>query len=276
MASRRTVTTSSSGWRFTLVIVLFLLLLGGGITGTLFATGFFDSKTTISREGQIAFPTLARPVSAYASISREDLLHPQTRQLNVTWIPEAQVSPVMLRDLGKIIGRVVKRDKQPGYILTERDFMPAGTRPGISAGIPPGKRSVAVKVNDVPGMELLRQGDLFDLIAVLPSRDEPDSNIEQAALLGGIKPPDTRSGQLARQTGIKPLVIAGTMVAITQGKSQSTGGSQGLVVTPAGSRNKTTPEMIATVAVDPVEVAPLIRQLRNERIGSCSKGWIHN
>lgn len=261
MPPRRTSSSTSNAARL-LPPVAVLLLIAGGIGGTLWASGFFEQKSTpISREGQVAFPALARPVRAYDAITRDDLINPQTRQLNVTWIPEAQASSALLRNLSQIIGRVVTRDKQAGYVLTERDLFPKGTRPGIAAGIPPGKRSVTVTIDAVPGLELLHQGDLFDLLVVLPERDEPESNVEQAALLGGIKPPDTRSGQLARQTGTKPLVIGGMMVAITHGKNRSTDGAQGLVVPPAGSRTARTPQMIATIAVDPVEVAPLTEAL---------------
>ena len=262
MNPRRSATTGSNSWRFALILIVLLMLVAGGIFVTLFATGFFTAqKKSISREGQVACPALVRPVRAYDVITSADLINPQTKQLNIIWIPKTQVSSAILRDLGEIIGRVVSRDKSAGFALTENDFLPKGTRPGVSAGIPPGKRSLTVSVKGISGMELLRQGDMFDLMAVLPSRKDPESNIEQAALLGGVKPPDTRSGQLARQTGIKPLVIGGTMVAITQGASQSTKGAGELVVTPGGSRRNSKAEMVATIAVDPVEVSPLTEAL---------------
>lgn len=261
MPQRRSASSRSSAWRL-IIPILVLLLLSVGVGATLWGVGFFDKENKpVSREGQIACPGLARPVRAYDAITRADLINPQTGQLNVIWLPEEQASEAMLRDLAKIIGRVVSRDKQAGYILTERDLLPVGTRPGISAGIPPGKRSVTVDVKDVPGLDLLRQGDVFDLMAVLPQQDKPESNIEQAALLGGIKPPDTRSGQLSKRTGIMPLVIGGTMVAITQGSSRSTDGTEGLTVPPSGSRNSKTKQVLATLAVDPVEVNPLTEAL---------------
>ncbi|QDU16203.1 hypothetical protein CA11_40320 [Gimesia maris] len=262
MNPRRSATTGSNSWRFALIILVLLFLVAGGVFVTLFATGFFTAeKKSISREGQIAFPALSRPVRAYDAITRADLINPQTRQLNVIWLPKEQAGSAILRDLSQIVGRVVSRDKKTGFALSERDFLTKGTRPGVSAGIPPGKRSLTVSVKGISGMELLRQGDMFDLMAVLPSRKDPESNIEQAALLGGVKPPDTRSGQLARQTGIKPLVIGGTMVAITQGASQSTKGASELVVSPGGSRRKSKSEMVATLAIDPVEVSPLTEAL---------------
>lgn len=259
MNPRRSTTTGSNSWRFALILIVLLMLVAGAVFVTLFANGFFTK--TISREGQVAFPALARPVRAYDAITRTDLINPQTGQLNVIWLPKAQANAEIHRDLSQIMGRVVGRDKKAGYVLSERDFLPKGTRPGLSAGIPPGKRSLTVEVKAVAGMELLRQGDVFDLMAVLPTREDPESNIEQAALLGGVKPPDTRSGQLARQTGIKPLVIGGTMVAITQGASQSTKGAGELVVPAGRSRKKTKTEMVATIAIDPVEVSPLTEAL---------------
>jgi len=262
MNPRRSATTGSNSWRFALIMIVLLILVAGGVFVTLFATGFFTpQKKIISHEGQIAFPALARPVRAYEAISREDLIDPKTGQLSVIWLRKEETNSAIIRDLSQIMGRVVRRDKRVGYVFTEQDFLPKGTRPGLSAGIPPGKRSLTVNIKDFSGMEFLRQGDTFDLMAVLPSRKDPESNIEQAALLGGVKPPDTRSGQLARQTGIKPLVIGGTMLAITQGSSQSTNGARELVVSPAGSRKKTKTEMVATIAIDPVEVSPMTEAL---------------
>lgn len=256
-SSSRSAFGSPGLWLMSLVV---LLLVSGGVGITLWAGGFFDAAQAPSREGQIAYPALVRPVKAYEAITREDILIPQTQQLNLIWLKEGQQNESMLRNLGDIVGRVVARDKSPGYIVTDRDFLAKGTRPGVSAGVPPGKRAVTVAVERVPGLELLRQRDEFDLMAVLPDRTETISNVEQAALLGGIKPPDTRAGQLARQTGVKPLVVSGIVVAHTQGKAQSTGGAQSLVVDPGTNRAKPI-AVYATIAVDPEEVTPLTEAL---------------
>jgi Flp pilus assembly protein CpaB len=261
---RRQISRYGLGLGFWLMLVVLSLLFLAGAGGTLWALGYFR-PVPVNRDGQVAFPALARSVKAFEVISREDVINPESKQLNVVWFPESQASPSMLRDLGEIVGRVLARDKQPGYVLTEADFLPKGTRPGLTAGIPPGKRAVTILVERVPGLELLRQGDAFDLMAVLPPRKEALSNVEQAVLLGGVKPPDTRAGQLARQTGVKPLVVAGAMVALTQGKSQSTGGAQGLTVLAAGSRtSRGGPGVQATVAVDPDEVIPLTEALGSD------------
>ncbi|TWT58861.1 SAF domain protein [Thalassoglobus neptunius] len=262
MPTKRVARSSAGASTVWGMVAVLLVLVGLGTGATLWATGVFETAAPVSREGQVAFPSLVRPVKAYERITREDLVDLQTQSLKPIWLDEEMVSPGLLRDLSQIIGRVVARDKQPGYILTESDFLPVGTRPGVTAGVPPGKRSLSIAVEKVPGLELLRQGDTFDLLAALPARKEAISNIEQAALLGGIKPPDTRSGQLAKQTGIKPLVLGGMMVALTKGSTQSTIGAQSLVVdAQAATRQRNQSSIVATVAVDPEEVAPLTEAL---------------
>lgn len=261
MAGRRGA-RSSGGSSTVIITLLMLFILAGAGTGvTLWAMCYLTPKAEVSHEGQIAFPSLTRPIKAYEKITREDLIDMEKQQLRPIWLDENLVKEGMLRDLSKIIGRVAARDKQPGYILSEADLLPTGTRAGVTAGVPAGKRSFSFDVEKVPGLELLRQGDRFDILAALPARKEPVSNIEPAALLGGIKPPDTRSGQLARQTGIKPLVLGGTMVALTKGANQSTAGAQPLTSKTVTRGSRKQHNIVATIAVEPEEVSPLTEAL---------------
>lgn len=258
-SSMRSARRSGSWWFAGTFVVLVLAAVGT----TLWAAGWFDrSVTSPSRAGMVAFPVPSKPIPAYTAITREYLENPQTRELSLLWVYEDQTSPAMLRDLGQILGRVVGRDRAPGLVFTEADFLPKGTRPGITAGIPPGKRSLTVSADQIRGLEHLRRGDHFDLFAALPSRNPaaPIEGIEVARLLGGIKPPDTRGGQLSRQTGVKLLVSDGTMVALTNGTQTSTQGRQGLVVSPPGRSTKVAVTE-ATLAVDPDEVSPLTEAL---------------
>jgi hypothetical protein len=257
---------SQRGFRWgTLFLILFTLLIaGGGTFGALVAAGYISfGPTEPSHEGEIKFPAAAMPIPAFTQVTQEHLINPQTKELHFVWVKQEQVSETMLRDLRDILGRVTSRNKTPGLIFTENDVMPKGTRPGFSAGVPPGKRAMTLKASQIPGLEELRRGDTFDLLAALPVRKEGenDSNVEYGVLLGGIKPPDTRAGRLQRQSGVKVLVRGGVMVAHRKGKEQSTEGGSALVVTPPGSRR--TPELSidATIAVDPAEVMPLTEAL---------------
>lgn len=258
MARQRSKRSTPWG-EFVLYGLFGLLVLGGLGAGGLYAAGYFDVESGPSRDGQLACPAIVRPVNAYSAITRNDLINPQTGQLHVVWLPEATAN-VVLRDLLKIIGRVAKRDKEAGMALTESDFFPAGTRPGLAAGIPPGMRAVSIETNEIEGLSLLRMGDRFDLFAALPSDPDIVPETEYAVLLGGIKPADTRAGQLAKQTGVRTLVRGGQMIALTRGTTRSTEGQQGLVV-PANQRSRNTQVTTATIGVAPEEVTPLTEAL---------------
>ena len=218
----------------------------------------------IDRTGQLAFPALSRPVSAFEAITREHLIDPRTGQLNVVWLPESNAQ-VASRDLANVMGRVLRRDKTAGAVLTEADFLPKGTKPGFSAGIPPGKFAVTVPAAGIPGLEQLRHGDRFDLMVSLNARDgdgEPNGNTEPAAVFGGIKPPSLRVGQLSRQHGVKRLVTGGQLIALIHGKQQSTKGSSGLTVTPPPTNRRnpnaaTKTTTYAEIAIEDEEIGPL-------------------
>ena len=248
------------------------LMIGGTTLGMLglagltvaWLMGYFDSTPRaqarpVDRTGQLAFPALSRSVSAYEAISRDHLINPQTGQLNVVWLPEA-TADVASRDLGDLMGRVLKRDKQAGMVLTESDFLEKGTRPGLVAGIPAGKFAMSIPASGIPGLQQLRGGDRFDLMVSLPKRANDDllSNSEPAALFGGIKPPSLRVGQLSRQHGVKHLITNGMLINLFSGSGRSTNGPSGLTSSPSSRSRSSTPNTVfAELAVDPEEIGPL-------------------
>jgi len=267
MAARRTTRHGSGGLGTALLVIGVVFL--AGLTGAgLWAAGVFESASAAppSREGQIACPALAREVPTYSKVTRDDLINPRTGQLNVIWLPQA-AGESALRDVSQIMGRVLSRDKSAGSVLTEADFFAKGTRPGIAAGVPPGKVAMSVPVERIAGLDLLQRQDAFDIVASLPAQERQTvSNIEYAVLLGGIKPPDTRAGQLARQTGVRTLVQRGTMVALTRGTKTSTTGAAGLSALVGGKATKTTTSTQVTIAVAPEEVTPLTEALGLESL----------
>ncbi|TWT93525.1 SAF domain protein [Neorhodopirellula pilleata] len=228
--------------------------------------GFFDKEAKaaakpIDRTGQLAFPAIVRPMNAYDALTKNDFINPQTQQLNVIWLPEA-TAQVASRNMADLIGRVLRRDKQAGMVLSEADFLEKGTRPGLVAGIPAGKFAMSIPASGIAGLEQLRGGDHFDLLVSLPMRDGEDqlTNSEPAALFGGIKPPSLRVGQLSRRHGVKHLVTDGMLVTLFSGSKRSTNGPTGLTVTPSSSKSKSTATpaaVFAELAVNPDEIGPL-------------------
>ena len=61
---------------------------------------------------------------------------------------------------------MVKAEKPAGYTFTDKDFFEDGTRPGLPAAVPPGKRTIAINVSKIQGTVFgLAAGDHCDLLA---------------------------------------------------------------------------------------------------------------
>jgi len=269
MAKQRRTSVRGSYLPVGLMAVTVLGLLGVSAATVAWAIGAFDGTPAaqpIDRTGQLAFPGLVRNVGAFEALTKSDFIDPRTNDLKVVWLPEA-TARVASRNLSDLVGRVLRRDKQAGMVLTEADFLEKGTRPGLAAGIPEGKFALTVPATDVAGLEQLRSGDRFDLLAALPERHGADqiSNSEPAALFGGIKPPSLRVGQLSRRHGVKHLVTDGMLVTLFSGDKRSTTGASSLTVTPPSSRSRTattpTPVVYAELAIDAEEIGPLTEAL---------------
>ncbi|MEM7478384.1 MAG: hypothetical protein AAF483_25660 [Planctomycetota bacterium] len=246
-----------------------MLLMGVTAIGMLGLAGFFiawvagvfdrPESRPVDRTGQLACPALVRPVSAFEKLTKDDFINPQTNQLHVMWLPEKTAARA-IRDMGDLIGRVVKRDRAYNVVLSEADLLEKGTRPGLAAGIPPNKFAVTIPTASITGLDQLLHGDRFDLLVALPERNatEQVSNSEPAALFGGIKPPSLRVGQLSRQHGVKRLVTNGMLVTLFTKTKRSTTGASGLTITPSrGSKAKTVTSVVAEVAVSAEEIGPL-------------------
>jgi pilus assembly protein CpaB len=66
--------------------------------------------------------------------------------------PPGSVPAGAFNDLSKLEGRVVLVSIQRGEPLTEARLAPVGTKGGLSAVVPEGKRAMTVRVNDVVGV----------------------------------------------------------------------------------------------------------------------------
>ena len=142
------------------------------ILGTLMALGVVDLsrfRTTMpSTAGLIAVPTPATVIPAYTRIRRDHLWDRRNAQLAVIYLPPGAVTKEMLVNIGDVLGRVLDGPKEPGYVFTESDFLPRGTREGIVAGIPAGKRAIRISADRVDGLYGLHAGDRFDILATMP------------------------------------------------------------------------------------------------------------
>ena len=223
MRSRRAASswTGLGGAGFLLVIVL--LLTGASTLVALFMLGYLSPlhRAANPNAGKIAVPRSIRPLKAYAKVTREDVYDLQQGEESYFWMAPERVktNPAWKIQPGDVIGRVMARDKRPGFVFTEKDFLPEGAREGIVGGIPPGKRAMVVRAEDVRGLEFLQQGDRFDLFATLSARSQRDviapavtSPSEQDQFTGGTRPPEAAAIDLQKRLGIKLLVRNGVII----------------------------------------------------------------
>jgi Flp pilus assembly protein CpaB len=205
--------------------------------------------------GQIAVPMSARSIPAYTKVTRDDVWDAVNAKLAIVWMQPDQVKGDVVKDLKDVLGRVLDHDKPPGFVFTEADFLPRGTRPGLVGGIPAGKRAVRIEANTVPGLFGLNPGDHFDLISTL-AIDTKAQDLSHLNVAGNYGP------ELAMQAGMANAFKRATVHVIVQ---------NGVVVTPVTTRQipftqnsltqgtivRMRPVQELMLAVDPKEVAPL-------------------
>lgn len=242
------------GRRPSSVLWLPAIALGGVVSAglLLYALGFFGDPgdDALPREGDVAIPAAAMTIPAYTQVRLEHFFDPSTGRPSVVYVPRDAVLDTTFVDPAKIVGRVLAADKPAGRVFSERDFLPEGTRPGLVAGIPPGKRAMRVEASRVGGIVGLSAGDRIDIVATIAV----DPRDAKAPPVGGLW-----AQQLVSEKGIGNWKKQATVHAVVQ---------SGVVVKPLerrripaspGGSPREVEEIV--VAVDPEEVAPLTEAL---------------
>ena len=262
--------TQASVVRAIVTVAIVIVAVVGLIAG-LSATGVLDlskfGSSPVSTAGLTAVPSPSRAIPAHTRITRDHLWDPKNQRLSFIYLPSQSVTPEMLTKLSDILGRVLDHDKLPGYVFSESDFLPKGTREGIVAGIPPGKRAIRVQADKVEGLYGLRAGDRFDLVATLAIDGRGGS--AQNFSFGGVY-----GQQLALQAKLTNWQKQATVRVMVQ---------NGLVVEPMitrqvpifqntmtqGGVTRMRPVQEIVIAVDPDEVARLTEAIAVDAKISC-------
>jgi Flp pilus assembly protein CpaB len=243
-------------WRLSpaLVTALVVLLAIGGLLAAgvinLSALGF-GSKGP-SHRGMVAVPVSGGAIPAYTRIVRDHLWSPKTGSFAVIYMSPAQVSPEIIQSMSGIIGRVVDHDKPAGYAFTESDFLPRGTRPGLVAGIPAGKRAMRIAAEKIQGMSGLLPGDRFDVLSTLPI-EGGRTGLGAGGLYGQQLDLQARLTNWQKQATVRVVVQNGHIVqpvSTRQVPVVNNTLTQGTIV-------RTRPVQEIVIAVDPKEVAHL-------------------
>jgi Flp pilus assembly protein CpaB len=216
--------------------------------------GVVDLSSLRSREpstaGLVPVPTAAMRIPAYTRVRRDHLWDARNSQLAVIHLPPRAVTKEMLVNISDVIGRVLESEKQPGYVFTDADFLPKGTREGIVAGIPAGKRALRISAAKVEGLFGLHAGDRFDILATLPI-DASGTGRQAFGLAGPYSQELALQAQLSnwsKQATVRVIVQSAVIVEPMTARG---------VAAAQGNAARAPVIQDAVIAVDPGEVALL-------------------
>lgn len=231
------------------------------VAGLLLAFGVIDvSKLFGSKEpstaGLVAVPTPARPIAAHMRITRDHLWDTRAARIAVVYLPPTAVTREMIVNITDVIGRVLDHPKTPGYVFTESDFLPKGTREGIVAGIPAGQRAVRIPADKVEGLYGLHAGDRFDLLATMPidaSRGGGGQSFNVGGLYGQQIALEAQLSNWQKQATVRVMVQNGMIV-----EEMTTRGVPTFQTSlTEGGATRIRPVQEAVIAVRPADVARL-------------------
>lgn len=203
-----------------------LLLLGAlalaAIGGVLLFQGAGRSAGSQSAEGadgMVGVPVATLDLPSYTEISLEHLLDPSTGRLAAVYLPEESILESTIVDPRDLVGRVLARPKSAAMVFRETDLMPVGTRPGIVAGIPMGKRALRIDASKVSGIVGLRQGDRFDLVATYPTSTRSGAPQSVYGSSGGASARRARSALVADGATVVSALEARALPGSASGRS---------------------------------------------------------
>jgi pilus assembly protein CpaB len=200
--------------------------------------------------------------------------------------PEGSVPAGAFVDGEKLDGRVVLQSVQRGEPLTEPRLAPVGTKGGLSAVVPAGKRAMTVRVNDVVGVagfalpgtfvdvmvntqvDHAQRGDgsiskiVLERILVLAVAQESDRDATKPVVVNAVTlevtPRDAEILDLARSVGTLSLVLRNQTDAVAQAAGNGATKTEmltGLPEAPAASAPAPAPVARAPRPHAPVTVA---------------------
>jgi Flp pilus assembly protein CpaB len=239
-----------------------MALLVGGVASIagLWATGYvslpFLQRTGTNQDGKVQVLMSGVAIPAYTLVTRDHLLNPETKEAASFWLAKEQIPPNVIPDLAGIAGRVLKHDKPAGYFFTEDDFFPKGTRPGIVAGIPPGKRSMTLEATKIQGANGLKAGDRFDVIASIATDQRHRTNGPKSL---GITTAGNAS-PLSKEARVRVVVENGAVVMPVYTRAVPTLSTS----LTSGTQASAKPVQELVIAVEPYEVPMLAEAMTLE------------
>ncbi|HTU27134.1 MAG TPA: hypothetical protein VMF30_17135 [Pirellulales bacterium] len=225
-----------------------------GTIGTLWAFGAIDlpflNWGPRFAPGTVMVPVSGMNIPAYTQLTRDHVFDLEKRQYAVMPMAPEAVTPEMIVDKKQIFGRVLDHDKPKGYAFTEKDFLPKGTRAGLVAGIPAGKRSMTIEAGKLGGVFGLKVGDHLDLLASVPFESK---NGGHASGIGGTLAAQQQLASAQKRASVRVLAQDAVIVSPVTSRNKPTT-SNSLT---SGTTVRQVPVQEIVIAVAPGEVAPI-------------------
>jgi Flp pilus assembly protein CpaB len=256
---------AASGFFSAPIIAIAAVIAVAVVIEALWGLGLLDlsrfRSTEPSTAGLVAIPTPAKAIPAYTRVNRDHLWDVRRNRLSMVYLPPRAVTREMLTNVSDVIGRVLDHDKNSGYVFTDADFLPKGTREGLVAGIPAGKRAVRIPADRVDGVFGLHAGDRFDLVATMPIDASRSSSFNVAGVYSEQLAVQARLSNWQKQATVRVLVQSGVIVE-PMATRQVPVFQAALTHEGGGFRMRPVQEVV--IAIDPDEVARLTEALAVE------------
>ena len=178
----------------------------------------------------------------------------------VDW-PQSSVPPGAFTDAGKLEGRVVTVAMQRGEPLTETRLAPVGSKGGLSAVVPQGRRAMTVRVNDVVGVAgFALPGTYVDVMVNTQEegaqRSDNDRTISKIVLERILV---LAVAQEADRDATKPKVVNAVTLELTPNQAELLDLARSVGTLSLVLRNQTDPKAAETAGVTKAELLGLAK-----------------
>ena len=205
------------------------------------------------RTGQVGIVIAARTLPPYTKLEATDLAVRWQKQQ-----PGPAVGPLVTKDdWGVLSHRVLKDLVKAGDAITLDHVYPPGTREGVVAGIPQGKRAMRVESSLIKGVYGLKIRDTFDLVATLPLDPKELGDFEVGGVYADQLAMEAGATNWKKQATVRVIVQNGVVVVPVESRTGALT-SKSLM---RGSQVQNRPITEVVLAVDPDEVGALTEAL---------------
>ena len=225
-------------------MLMLVIALVAGLAAVVLATRWMQQQG--GEKGRIAV--------ANAEIELGGRISPEMVRM-VDW-PQGSVPAGAFTDAAKLEGRVVTVALQRGEPLIESRLAPIGTKGGLSAVVPEGKRAMTVRVNDVVGVAgFALPGNYVDVMVNTQEeggqRNERDRTISKIVLERILV---LAVAQEADRDSTKPKVVNAVTLELSPMQAEMLDLARSVGTLSLVLRNQTDPNAVATVGITKSEL----------------------